>query len=68
MFKVTRNDVKAPETHEACKRFMEWWKGDEERSKCLLHQAVHGYMATFPARVYLLLVELLEEKDVRSRD
>jgi hypothetical protein len=40
-------------------KFLEWWKGDKERSLCTLEQAIGAYIATFPGRLHALLVELL---------
>lgn len=48
--------------------FMVWWKGDEERAKCFLEQAVMAYLSTFPARCQLLLVELLEPPSTTDHD
>lgn len=41
-------------------KFVEWWKGDPERSLCTLEQAIGAYISTFPGRLHSLLVELLE--------
>lgn len=41
-------------------KFVVWWKGDSERYKCTLEQAIGAYIATFPGRLHSLLVELLE--------
>ena len=40
--------------------FHAWWKGDDERAKCTLEQAIGAYCSTFPGRVIPLLVELLQ--------
>lgn len=41
-------------------KFLAWWKGDPERKKCTLEQAIGAYIASFPGRLHALLVELLE--------
>lgn len=41
-------------------KFTEWWKGDKERAKCTLEQALGSYCSSFPGRLLPLLVELLE--------
>ena len=41
-------------------KFLAWWRGDAERAKCTLEQAIGAYVSSFPGRTYNLLLELLE--------
>jgi hypothetical protein len=41
-------------------KFQEWWRGDAERAKCTLEQAIGAYCSSFPGRMYRLLLELME--------